>query len=58
MNLGLDPLHKLHGLRIESDLAGKIDGLSGAHRLRIGADRLWRIGGRNDLIFHRAPVSV
>src|SRR5688500_539241 len=36
--LVLETLDDLHGFRIERYLAGEVDGIAGAHRLRIGAD--------------------
>ncbi len=48
IRLGFGSLDELSGRRIEADLAGKVNGVAGADRLRIGADRLRRAGGFDD----------
>src|SRR5207237_9685091 len=45
--------HQLHGGRIERHLAGQVDGVAGAHRLRVGADRLRGALGVDGLAAHR-----
>src|SRR2546429_1391616 len=53
-DLRLDvPAHQLHGRRIERHLAGQVDGVAGAHRLRVGADRLRGALGVDGLAAHR-----
>ena len=57
VRLRLDTLCHLHGCGIEPNLAGKIDRVGGAHGLRIGADRRWRLA-RLDRCLHAAYLSV
>src|SRR5260221_7848068 len=57
MRLRLDAFGKLHRRRIEPDLARQIDRVAGAHRLRIGADRLGRVA-RLDRGLHAGYLSL
>ena len=54
ISASMSPVDQLHGGRVERDLAGQVDGVADAHRLRIGADGLRRALGVDDLAAHRA----
>src|SRR2546430_2159960 len=53
LDLDLRAARQLHGRRIERPLAGQVDGVAGAHRLRVGADRLRGALGVDGLAAHR-----
>src|SRR4029077_10759539 len=57
-DLRLDvPADELHARRVEGHLAGQIDGVADAHRLRVGTDRLRGALGVDDLTAHHGLLG-
>lgn len=52
MDLRLDALDQHHGLRIQPDLAGQVNGVADFHALGVGADGGGSVGGGEDLFGH------